>query len=64
MKLNTLASRVARLEQQADSQPAIIMVSARDGETEDAAMGRARVEHRVRHNRPVLIFADAHDETL
>jgi hypothetical protein len=36
----------------------------RDGETQEAAMERVRVEHRARHNRPVLIFADGHDETL
>jgi hypothetical protein len=59
-----LASRVDRLEQQADPQPAIIIVGAPRGETQQAAMERARAEHRARHHRPVLIFADPHDETL
>jgi hypothetical protein len=59
-----LAARVERLEQQVDPQPAIIIVAAPRGETQQGAMERARAEHKVRHNRPVLIFADTHDEPL
>jgi hypothetical protein len=64
MKLTSLASRVDRLEQYADPKPAIVVVGARPGETREAAMHRARIEHRVRHGRPVLVFCDQHDESL
>lgn len=61
MKLGSLASRVDRLEQQVDPKPGVIIVCARDGETEAAAMERAIVEHRVKHNYPVLIFCNELD---
>ncbi len=61
---SSLASRVERLEQQIDPKPEVIIVCARGGESEAAATERAAVEHKVRHNYPVLIFCDEVDAAL